>query len=143
MAKPDAPLLDTARYPFRCQIEGRFSDLDANLHINNVAFTDLLQEGRVRFHRASGYAGHSAQMTTMVVSLAIEYLGQGFLSEPLDLHVAIGRIGRTSFQLNQLITQAGKTVVYALATLVCVGPDGPIEVPSVYRDAVDHWSFRL
>ena len=142
MAKPDAALLEAARYPFHCQIERRFSDLDANLHINNVAFTDLLQEGRVRFHHASDYVGHSDAMTTMVVSLAIEYLGQGFLRYPLDMYVAIGGMGRTSFQLNQLITQAGKTVVFAQATLVCVGPNGPVEIPPAFRDKADQWGFR-
>jgi acyl-CoA thioester hydrolase len=142
MAKPDAALLDPARYPFHCQIEARFSDLDANLHINNVAFTDLLQEGRVKFHHASGYAGHSAEMTSMVVSLGIEYLGQGYLQHPLDMYVAIGRVGRTSFLLNQLIAQAGSAIVFAQATLVCVGPEGPVEIPQNYRSTAHLWTFR-
>ena len=53
MAKPDPALLDPARYPFRCSIETRYRDLDSNLHINNGVMASLLEEGRVRFHRAS------------------------------------------------------------------------------------------
>jgi len=55
MPKPDPAMLDPARYPFRCAIETCFGDLDTNLHINNVSLSGLLEEGRVRFHRASGF----------------------------------------------------------------------------------------
>lgn len=141
MARPDPALLDPAHYPFHCQIETRFSDLDANLHINNVAFTDLLQEGRVRFHRASNYTGHSAEMTTMVVSLGIEYVGQGFIPDPIDMHVAIGQTGRTSFQLNQLITQSKRKVLFAQTTLVCVSNGQPCPIPPDFLAEADRWRF--
>ena len=76
MPKPDPSLLDPARYPFRCLIETRFRDLDSNMHVNNGVFASLLEEGRVRFHRASQFGGVSGDLTSMVVSAAIEYLGE-------------------------------------------------------------------
>lgn len=142
MAKPDPELLDPERYSFHCQLETRFSDLDANRHINNVAFTELLQEGRVRFHRASNYTAHSDDMRTMVVSLAIEYLGQGYFPDILEGHAAISRMGRTSFELNQLITQNGRVAVFARATLVCIADDRPREIPAEFAASARQWMFR-
>src|SRR5258706_11884011 len=117
MPKPDPALPDPARYPFRCEIETRFGDLDTNLHINNVSRTGLLEEGRVRFHRASGYHTSIDGMTSMVASLSIEFLGQSHFPDPLEMYVAAARLGRSSYQLNQLVAQHERIVAYAQAVL--------------------------
>ena len=143
MAKPAPELLDPERYPFHCQLETRFSDLDANMHINNVAFSALLQEGRVKFHHASDYTAHSSVMSTMVVSLAIEYLGQGYFPDILGSHAAISRMGRTSFELNQLITQTDRVLVFARTTLVCIADGKPYEIPAEFAVSAKQWMFRI
>jgi acyl-CoA thioester hydrolase len=76
VAKPDPSLLEPGRYPFHCRIEPRFGDLDPNMHLNNVALAGILEEARVRFHRASGYHTASEKMVSMVASFATDYLGQ-------------------------------------------------------------------
>lgn len=142
MPKPDPALLDPARYPFRCSIETRFGDIDVNQHINNVALVGLLEEGRVRFHRASGYHAALGGMTSMVASMQIEFLGQSYFPAPLEMHVAPLRLGNTSYTLNQLVTQDGRIVTYAQAVMVCMGPDGPMPLPGAFRDGVEPWMFR-
>ena len=115
MARPDPALLDPARYPYSCSIETRYRDLDSNLHVNNGAMASLLEEGRVRFHRASrlqqpfrrpGRHGRwspafrsntSARATTPNRSIAMS---------------AFSRIGTSSYDLAQLITQDGGVVVF-------------------------------
>ena len=108
MPKPDPALLDPARYPFHCQIETRYRDLDSNLHINNGVFASLLEEGRVRFHRASQFGGGSDGTTAMIVSVGIEYLGESHFPEPLDMHVGAERIGNSSYDLCQLVMQGAR-----------------------------------
>ena len=141
MPKPDPSLLDPARYPFHCSVETRFGDIDVNQHINNVAMVGLLEEGRVRFHRASGYHAALGGMTSMVASMAIEFLGQSYFPAPLDMHVAPIRLGNASYTLNQLVTQQGRVVTYAQAVMVCMGKDGPVPLPSEFRDSVKPWMF--
>lgn len=144
MPKPDPALLDPARYPFRCEIETRYRDLDSNLHINNGVMASLLEEARVRYHRASGYNEVAAEygMTMMVVSMAIEYLGQSQFPEPLEMHVACTHVGRTSTGLAQLVTQGGRVVVFAESVLVCVKDDRPAPIPEPFRQAVAAWMLR-
>lgn len=143
MPKPAQELLEAARYPFCCSIEPRFGDLDINLHINNVALTGILEDGRVRFHRASGYHSAIAAMASMVASLSIEYLGQSYYPDPLSIHVGIFRLGRTSYVLDQLVIQREVPVAFAQAVMVCVSKDGaPAEIPQAFRDTVERWMLR-
>jgi acyl-CoA thioester hydrolase len=142
MARPDPALLDPARYPFGCTIETRFSDLDTNLHINNVSLVGLLEEGRVRFHRASGYHAAIAGMTSMVASMAVEFVGQSYFPDPLSMHVAPSRLGNSSYTLNQLVTQQDRVIAYAQAVMVCMTDTGPAPIPPAFRESVQAWMLR-
>jgi acyl-CoA thioester hydrolase len=144
MPKPDPALLDPARYPFCCSIETRFGDLDVNLHVNNVSLAGLLEEGRVRFHRAAGSlrALGEAEAMPMVASLHIEFLGQSYFPDPLDLQVAPSHLGRTSYALAQLVTQKDRVVAYAHAVMVCMGREGPVALPDAFREAMQAWMLR-
>lgn len=142
MAKPDPTLLDPARYPFHCSIETRFSDLDLNQHLNNVSLVGLLEEGRVRYHRAAGNGGPNMQAAPMVVSLAVEFLGQSYFPDPLDVHVGAGPLGRTSYTLCQLVTQQGRIVAYAQAVMVGMAGDRPTELPAAFRESLQLWSLK-
>jgi acyl-CoA thioester hydrolase len=142
MPKPDPTLLDPARYPFSCEIETRFGDLDVNLHVNNVALAQICEEGRVRFHRASGYHSAVAGMTSMTASFAIEYLGQAFHPDPLEVHVAAERLGNTSYSLVQLLQQAGRAVAFSRSALVVMKEEQPVPIPEAFRDSVRPWMLR-
>lgn len=142
MPRPDPALLDPARYQFSCEIETRFGDLDVNQHINNVALVGLLEEARVRFHRAIDFTTHGEGMSSMVASLAIEFLDQTFFPDPLRVHVAFVRIGGASYTLNQLATQSGRVVAYAQAVMVRMGPSGAARIPDSFREVATAWTMR-
>jgi acyl-CoA thioester hydrolase len=142
MAKPDPALLDPARYPFTCRIEPRFGDLDVNLHINNVATASMLEEAHVRFHSACGYRGAEPGHTAMVASVTIEYLGQGSYPEPVDVHVALERTGRSSHELVKLASQDGHPIAFSRAVIVAVGPGGPIANPPEFIEQATRWMLR-
>ncbi len=141
MPKPDPALLDPARYPFRCAIETRYRDLDSNLHINNGVFASLLEEGRVRFHRASQFGSLSGdpELTAMVASMGIEYLGESYFPEPLDMHVGAARIGNSSYELCQLVMQKSDVVAFASVTLVCMKGGKPYAIPAEHREMAKPW----
>lgn len=142
MPRPDPALLDPARYPFSCPVAPRFSDLDVNMHINNVAMIDLAQEGRVRLHHASGYTSVGGGSSTVVASLAIEFLGEAFYAETLVSHAAISRIGRTSQVIDQLITQEERVVAWTQAVIVSVKDGQPFALTSAFREAAAEWMLR-
>lgn len=143
MPKPDPALLDTSRYPFSCAIEPRFGDLDVNLHINNVAMAGLLEDARVRFHRASGYRDGLVDLTSMIVSTQIEYLGQGHYPDPVTIHCALERAGRTSHAMVQVVTQRDRVVAFARSTMVTVDRKGsPAPLPSSFAETAERWNLR-
>ncbi|MEZ5744621.1 MAG: acyl-CoA thioesterase [Sphingomonadaceae bacterium] len=139
MAKPDPRLFDPARYPFRCEIAPRFTDLDLNQHINNVAMVDILQEARVQFHHATAYDKALAGMTAMTVRFAVDYVGQGHARGPIVNHLGAIAVGRSSHTLAQLAMQDGKPVAYAEAVLVCVSGDKPAEMPASFHAEIANW----
>lgn len=142
MAKPDPALLDSARYPFTCRIEPRFGDLDTNMHINNVALVGILEEARVRFHRASGYHRAQDDIASMVASFAVEFLGQSFYPDALDISVASEGVGRTSHVVSQLATQNGQLVAFARSVIVSTRDGRPVELPESFRHSVQSWMLR-
>lgn len=143
MAKPDPALLDPARYPFRCTIEPRFGDLDVNQHINNVAMAGILEDARVRFNRASDYFSRMSRGTSMVASIGIEFLGQSYYPDPLEVAVGFARVGTSSFTVHQLVSQRGRPIALATVVLVCVGEDGAaVALPDAFRDHAAGWSLR-
>ena len=77
MPKPDPALLNPARYPYHGQIETRYRDVDSNHHLNNGVLASLLEEGRVRFHRASQFGSIASDpvLSAMVASVTMDYLG--------------------------------------------------------------------
>ena len=141
MPKPDPALLDPARYPFHCLIETRYRDLDSNLHINNGVFATLLEEGRVRFHRTSQFGSVSGdpELSAMVASVAIEYLGQSHFPDPLDMYVGAARIGTSSYELCQLVMQQNEAVAFARVTLVCIKGGKPYAIPANHREMAQPW----
>ena len=142
MAKPDPALLNPARFPFSCTIEPRFGDLDTNMHLNNVALAGIVEDARVRFHRESGFHTAVKGIAAMVASFAIEYLGQAYYPAPLTIHVAAMRVGRTSYELGQLVMQDGRIVAFTRAIMVCVKDGVPTDIPQMFADSVKPWMLR-
>lgn len=139
MAKPDPALLDIARYPFHVSMQTRFGDLDVNMHVNNVALIGILEDSRVRFHAASGFHIAMDGWTAMVASLTIEYLAQMYYPEPLDVHCGAASFGRTSYRINQLVTQGERVVAFADAVMVCVRDGKGFPIPDSFRTSAQTW----
>jgi acyl-CoA thioester hydrolase len=142
MAKPDPALLDPARYPFHCVMATRFGDLDFNLHLNNVALVGIMEDGRVRFQRASGFHMTKYGTAIMVASFAIEYLGEAWYPQELDMYLAVARVGRTSFVLHQLLIQEERVVSFAQSVIVCVADHQPAAIPAAIIAGIDQWMLR-
>jgi len=142
MPKPDPALLDASRYPYTCRIEPRFSDLDVNMHINNVAVAKFFEDARVRFHYAIGYRTRTDDVKTMIASLAIEYLGEGAYPDPVDMHVAFAHVCRTSLSMAMLADQGGRPIAFSRSVLVRAGPNGAVPLPEDFPSICAGWMLR-
>lgn len=142
MAKPDPALLDPARYPFHTDIDVRFGDLDVNHHVNNVSLANFIEEGRVRFHRASGFHTSIAGLRAMVVSIGTEFIGEAFYPGNITAHCGASRIGTSSYDLELLLCQDDRVVLFARSVMVCMKDGKPFSIPDSFRESVTDWMVR-
>ena len=142
MAKPEAALLDPARYPFVTETDVRFGDMDVNRHVNNVSLANFVEEGRVRFHRASGFHSAISGLGAMAASVAMEFVGQAFYPGTIIVHCGASRIGRTSYELELLLRQNEQPVVFARSVMVCMKDGKSCAIPDAFRNSAADWMVR-
>jgi acyl-CoA thioester hydrolase len=142
MPRPDAALLDPARYPYAHQITTRFADIDPNQHLNNVALAAMMEDARVRFNLAIGNAIRIGERRAMVASVAMEYLSQGHFPDPVTVHCALERIGNSSWSVVQLLEQNGAAVAFARSALVAISDDRPTPIAEDYRVVLAQWMLK-
>lgn len=141
MARPDAALLDPARYPFVHQITTRFADIDPNQHLNNVALAAMMEDARVRFNLVMGDAIKIGERRAMVASVAMEHLSQGHFPDPVSVHCGVERVGNSSWIVVQLLAQNGRPVAFARSALVAIADDRPTPIAEDYRAILAQWSL--
>ena len=142
MAKPDPALLDGARYRFRHEITSRFSDMDANRHINNVAIATMLEDARVRFGQAAGIHEAIGDLRPMVASVGIEYLAQGHFPHPVQAFVATEDVGRSSWRVVQFLEQGGQPIAFARSVIVCTEGQRSAPMPQAFRGSLMEWALK-
>ncbi len=143
MARPDPALLNPARYPFRHVITTRFSDMDPNQHLNNVALAAMMEDGRVRFNVGMGMRVALGQRRAMVASMGIEYLSEGHFPGPVEVFCAIEAVGRTSWTIVQVLMQEDRTVAFARSIIVSIADGRPAPVPDDFRaELTGNWGLR-
>ena len=133
MARIDRAALDNASFPAAVTIPTRFADLDLQGHVNNAAVPVILQEARVDFNTAVDMRGQLGGLRPMVAGITIEYAAE--LTHPGEIEILTGvsKIGSTSFTLQQVVRQSGRTAIYAETTLVIADATGAAALPEGLR----------
>jgi acyl-CoA thioester hydrolase len=111
MTRPAPWRLDLTAYPVHEEVGTRYQDLDPNGHLNNVAFAALFETGRVRLNRVVRPAtDRPGNERGMVASVAIAYIGEGGFPAPVTIASGIGRIGTSSWTIEQAMFQSGRCI---------------------------------
>jgi acyl-CoA thioester hydrolase len=92
-------------WPFSHVDEVRFGDLDAQGHLNNVAFLTFVESARVAY--AASVAGtqprrfgFASPYTFLVVEVKISYRSPGHYGERIETFLRPTRVGSTSFHMD-------------------------------------------
>jgi acyl-CoA thioester hydrolase len=117
MTRPAPWRLDPSAYPVSDEFGTRYQDLDPNGHLNNVAFAALFENARVRINRATRPRPANERM--MVASVTIAYLREGSFPEPVTICSGIGRIGSSSWTIEQAMFQADQCIATCDTVVVC------------------------
>ncbi|MDN5824440.1 MULTISPECIES: acyl-CoA thioesterase [Arthrobacter] len=101
----------------------RWSDQDANGHLNHARIVTLMEEARVRWIRTEdGFA--RLLMGVVVASMTVDYLAQAEYIPSMTIGLGIERIGTKSFTLRHTGVQDGTTVFVGTTVIVPLAADG-------------------
>ena len=96
----------------------RWSDLDAQGHVNNAIIVDYLQEARVAFFR-SGPTSDLLDSGIVVVSHQVEYRSPGeYVDGAVRVEIVVASLGAARFELAYDVLQ-GERVVAGARTVLC------------------------
>ncbi|GHD00449.1 acyl-CoA thioesterase [Zhihengliuella salsuginis] len=102
----------------------RWSDQDANGHLNNARIVTLMEESRVRWmRRLSGLDTFRGGGGAVVASLTVDYLAQGEYVPEMVVRVGVERIGAKSFTIRHVGVQGGTTVFDGSTVVVPLAED--------------------
>ena len=117
----------------------RWSDLDAQGHVNNEAVLDFMQEARVElFH--TGPTARLLGEGIVVVGHKVEYLASiDYDDEPLQTDIGVSRVGAARFELCYELKQHGNPVARARTTMCPFdfATDRPVRLPLEIRSHLE------
>lgn len=121
-------------FEFRCPL--RWSDLDAQGHVNNALVVDYLQEARVAFFRA-GPASGLLDSGIVVVAHQVEYLAPiDYSTDGIDIELVIAALGGSRFEIFYVLRQHGRLTGRA-RTVLCpfdFEASRPVRIPAEVRE---------
>ena len=124
--------LKPGNFPFRYEMQTRFSDLDKVGHVNHVNLTGFFQEGRNRLIYEFELI-KAAHCSLVVAALNVEFAGDLFHPEPIEIHSGLLEVGRSSFRVGQIACQNGRVGAYAEVVQVARNELGSIPLPDAWH----------
>lgn len=101
----------------------RITDINYGNHAGNNAIVEIIHEARMQFLKQHGFTELDAGGTALIMSeLLVEFKGESFYGDILEVSVYAGEISRKSFELfYRLTTLRSQNVVIAHAKtgMVC------------------------
>lgn len=127
--------------PFVARVQLRWTDLDAQGHVNNVVVADYLQQARAEF-LLSGAAGPLLDSGLVVVGHQIAYRHPiSYAAEPLLVELWVAELGAARIVLAYRLIQDGQVCVEA-RTVLCpfdFGSQLPRRLAEIERDFFASW----
>lgn len=130
-------------HPFRCSVSIpiRYADIDAQRHLNNVAFFTFMEQARVTYLLELGLwqANQFDSLGIILAEATCSYLAPAYLGETVTVWIRVTFIGNRSFHFEyQLETEHGK-IAAARSVQVCYDytRQQSIPVPAKWREAIE------
>ncbi len=134
----DIDLKDPAGYSWWTDVSIRFSDQDSNVHVNNTAFAQFCEAGRVDYLFAiRNHLGIDPR--SAIASVQISYINQLHYPGFVRVGTRLLRLGNSSYALGQGLFAGDKVVATSEAILVFFDyeKNGSRPVPTELREAFE------
>ena len=133
--KPEPFRLQRASYPFFRQVIARFSDMDTEGHLNNVALASFYEDARVSFLRTATQGNHAYRF--VIAQISINYLAEAHYPGSYDVGLGISRFGTTSFGIGCGLFIGDTCIGTCDTTQVTIGASKPVPLPQGLRDLLE------
>ncbi|MFI6169155.1 hypothetical protein ACIBCN_20415 [Nocardia sp. NPDC051052] len=126
--------ISSSVFPVQCDIRIRQGDLGRDGAASTVGVARWLEDARIRvrtprFERLVGAGGFGPHQI-ILVSQSAERLATVYRTDAeVQVHTGIRRIGRSSFTYEQAVFAGGERVGGGGATVLNLGPAGPLALP--------------
>jgi acyl-CoA thioester hydrolase len=132
--------MDSVSFKHVIPIQIRFSDTDMLGHVNNTAFQQFYDNGKVRYFNTV-LGKHDWENSALVlVSLTINFMGQLYLDSNISVKTRTIEIGNKSLILEQQIVDniSGEIRSSCKATLVCFSQklNESVQIPSEWTEKI-------
>ena len=127
---------------YRCSVSFpiRYADVDAQRHLNNVAYFTFMEHARVSYFRELGlWAGDDFALLTMIVAeTSCFYKLPGYLGETVAVWTRISYLGNKSFYFEYLLETERGEIATGRSVQVCYdyAQQRSILMPSEWRQAI-------
>ena len=107
----------------------RFADLDPANHVNNVAYAQYFESGRVAFWHEAGRHDIAPNCMGVIANLAIDYRSQMDFPGDVEVGTRVLSVGRSSTRLGQGLFRDGACVATSVSVMVLVDRDTARSTP--------------
>lgn len=127
---------------FRCYVDIpiRYADIDAQRHLNNVAYFAFMEHARVKYLREVGlWQGTDFESVGMIVADAsCNYSTPAYLGETVRVWVRVSYLGNKSFHFEYILETERGSIATGKTIQVCYNysQKHSIPMPDVWRDAI-------
>jgi acyl-CoA thioester hydrolase len=109
-------------FAYRHRLSVRFRDCDAMGHVNHAVYFTYLEQCRLRFWR--DVTGTSSPHTRLIIARAeCDYRAPAHFGDELEVRLAVGEIGQSSFGLQYEVVHAESGRLIATGQTVMVSYD--------------------
>lgn len=129
-------------FPARLPLVGRYRDVDARNHINNIAVVELFSEARSQFI-LSLLAGikRTERQFFVVGQQAVFYAGEAHFPGKIEIGIGLFAIGRSTLRFGQAFFNEGHCTAIAEAVLVFSSSGRAQPLPPSLRDHAQEYLF--
>jgi len=116
-------MLSDRPFRFTHAVEVRFRDLDALGHVNNAVYLTYFESARMAWYLHVTHRSDLGQMNVILARAEVDFRSPAAYAEVLDVGVRCTSIGRSSFVVEQAITERRTRRLVAEARKVLVHYD--------------------
>lgn len=109
------------QFRFRIDIQVRYSDIDAQRHLNNVAFFSFMEQARVAYVRNLGFWSDDfySSVGMIVAKAECTYLAPAYLMDTVTVWTRVSHLGNKSFHFEYLLETEQAVIAKGQSVQAC------------------------